>query len=188
MLHRRALTAEHREREHAAHNSYGAQHTGKGDFFCIGFHFGSPFSFVYEHEKAEEAPPDRAQPPHGPTAPRVTGVHGGRSKLAGFLSRRNTASHRGRCKGPGRSPSASGFWWRISSFPQKIKAGCDGQPCKKKTILSPSYGGMIHIRSKGRSAALPLSRVSGSPVLYQVWYTFGAGLSRGACFFAAAAV
>ena len=59
---------------------------------------------------------------------------------------------------------------------------------QKKTILSPSYGGMIHIRSKGRSAALPLSRVSGSPVLYQVWYTFGAGLSRGACFFAAAAV
>ena len=46
------------------------------------------------HEKAEEPPPKPRTAPARAHCTPDTWVHGGRSKLTGFLSRRNTASHR----------------------------------------------------------------------------------------------
>ena len=96
-----------------------------------------------------------------------------RSRLAGLLSRRNTASHR--CKyGSGRSPSTvlrdgGAPCFSCLHLPSclKEKSGPYGQPRKGKAAKRPryaSYGGIVHVRYKGQGAAF--SQPVGSPDLW----------------------
>ena len=92
MLHRGALAAEHGEAEHAAHHAQGTEHTGEGKLFD---------REILHDKLAPFQPSAAAQDEHrrsrNKTArarERREQVRKVRSKLTGFLSRRNTASHR----------------------------------------------------------------------------------------------
>ena len=86
VLNRGAFAAKDRERKQASHNGNGAQDAGNGEFMDIGF-FHTDSSSETDGEK-------RLFQRRFPSMKWVNFAHKGRSKLAGFLSRRNTASHR----------------------------------------------------------------------------------------------
>ena len=100
-----------------------------------------------------------------------------RSRLAGLLSRRNTASHR--CAvdpGTGRSPSARSRTGRdVRGFPppfrkELVKTGPPhGQPRFQQQITT-TYGGITHIRLEGRGAQPPLSPLPRAPLFLQAYY------------------
>ena len=113
-----------------------------------------------------------------------------RSRLTGLLSRRNTASHR--CvsgTGTGRSPSArSRSGTGAPRFSPPFEKSCKWKngaarraaPCHHKRTAMTTYGGITHIRWKGRSAlASSQPACASSPVFRCVSYAFFENLSRG---------
>ena len=103
----------------------------------------------------------------------------GRSKLTGFLSRRNTASHRCNTRHKAlpfvrRGLTANAVFHRPFQRKSNPASKKRRHPtrCLRMNQLMLSYGGIIRIRCKGRRSYLPLSLSYKLPVFKNhVYYT-----------------
>ena len=127
------------------------------------------FSFFKQGKAADAAALSEKNGHYGPKRKFGRSYHG-------FLSRRNTASHRCIFPGPRALPLGPAantaeppiLLYQKSDRNKKAGHTPCGRPCVKQT--KTSYGGITHIRSKGRRPNLPLSHLQhcrhGSPVSF----------------------